>query len=395
MLSTLLIAAACTLGPAASGASAQEEPAPAKAEPTAPAASEGDDPKPEAVPVERMKSKLDGYELDQDILQRIDKGLVWLASRQRADGAWGGNPASAGKPTAHELACTSLSGLAFLAGGHTPGRGPYGKHLARAVQYVVTQAKEVRSGYLGDNNGRMYSHGFAALFLAEVVGVADDPDLRAEVRTALNKAIRLIVDTQDRNGGWWYYPNRDSGSNGADISVTICEVMALRAAMGSGLHIPVSTVNRAVDLVRGAAQPSGHFAYRVVGGRASESRHIAYPRSAAGVCMLYLLGQYSAPELKRGLKYIDRQLSGGALVQPRIPAHFYYYAVYYSVIALYQWGGEPWSRHFPKIRDDLRRRQNEDGSWPPAYGGNRDTTSTAMALIALQVPKRYLPILKR
>ena len=111
--------------------------------------------------------------------------------------------------------------------------------------------------------------------------------------------------------------------------------------------------------------------------------------------MLYLLGQYRAPELKRGLKYIDRQLSNNVLSQPRIPAHFYYYAVYYSTIALYQWGGDPWTRHFPMIRNGLRGRQSADGGWPSAYGGSKDTTSTAMALIALQVPKRYLPILKR
>lgn len=406
LLIAALVALACALGPAASTSPAQERPLDDPGVPVGgpalpaagAAATDGEDKgqeKDEAVPMERLTSKLDGLELNQETLDAIDKGLLWLASRQRSDGAWGGEPSTPSKPTAHELACTALGGLAFLAGGHVPGRGPYGTHLKRATQYVVKQAKEVRSGYLGDNNGRMYSHGFAALFLAEVVGVADDPELRAEVRGALNKSIRLIVDTQDSNGGWWYYPNRDSGANGADISVTICEVMALRAAMGSGLHIPVSTVNRAVDLVRGAAQPSGSFAYRVVGGRASDSKHMDYPRSAAGVCMLYLLGQYRAPELKRGLKYVDRQLSNNVLSQASIPAHFYYYAAYYSVIALYQWGGDPWARHFPAIRDDLRHRQNDDGGWPPAYGGTRDTTSTAMALIALQVPKRFLPILKR
>lgn len=354
------------------------------------------DDKEDPLPEKRAASAVDGKELSKADRLCIQKGLQWLSEQQRSDGAFGAaNMSKPAAPAAHELACTGLAGLAFLAGGHLPGRGRYGQVLDRAIRYVVAQSETTHSGYLGDANGRMYSHGFAALFLAEVAGVSDDRALRKRVRTALNKAIRLMVVTQDENGGWWYHPNKDSGTNGADISVTICEVMALRAAMQAGVNIPTHTVQRATKLVRQACEENGQFVYRVIGGRNIDSSNAGFPRSAAGVCMLYLLGQYHAPELRRGLHYLDKNLTEGVLTSRLVPEHFFFYAAYYATIALYQWGGESWARHFPVIRGELLRRQRADGGWPPATHGGRDVSSTAMALIALQVPMRFLPILKR
>ena len=73
----------------------------------------------------------------------------------------------------------------------------------------------------------MYGHGFATLFLAEVYGMHPDPDLRQK----LVKAVKLIINTQNDEGGWRYQPERRE----ADISVTICQVMALRAARNAGI----------------------------------------------------------------------------------------------------------------------------------------------------------------
>ena len=50
----------------------------------------------------------------------------------------------------------------------------------------------------------MYGHVFATLFLAEVYGMAH----RADLRETLRKAIRLIVNTQNDEGGWRYQPVR-------------------------------------------------------------------------------------------------------------------------------------------------------------------------------------------
>ena len=71
----------------------------------------------------------------------------------------------------------------------------------------------------------MYCHGMATLALAKLWGMTGDE----EVKQVLKKAVDLIVKTQNHEGGWRYEPS----PTGADISVTIMQVMALRGAKNS------------------------------------------------------------------------------------------------------------------------------------------------------------------
>src|SRR6188508_926930 len=63
--------------------------------------------------------------------EAIDKGLEYLASHQNEDGSFGNNP------NRGNIAYTSVSGLAFMAGGHQPGRGKYGAHVRKALDNVM------------------------------------------------------------------------------------------------------------------------------------------------------------------------------------------------------------------------------------------------------------------
>ena len=98
----------------------------------------------------------------------IDQGLQWLASRQNNDGSFG-----LGAQRGNAAIC-GLCGMAFMSGGSTPGRGPYGKQVAGAVDYLLAIAKP--DGFICEatatTQGPMYSHGFATLFLAECYGMS-------------------------------------------------------------------------------------------------------------------------------------------------------------------------------------------------------------------------------
>ena len=154
----------------------------------------------------------------------IDRGLAYLVTRQQEDGSLstGGYGRNA--------AVVALSGMAWLASGSTPERGPYGQQVSRATDYLLDHTTD--SGFItvedAESHGPMYGHGFATLFLAEVYGMSPRDDLRDK----LQKAIELIVRTQNAEGGWRYQPRKED----ADISVTICQVMALRAAAKCGAH---------------------------------------------------------------------------------------------------------------------------------------------------------------
>jgi hypothetical protein len=60
---------------------------------------------------------------------------------------------------------------------------------------------------------------------------------------------------------------------------------------------------------------------------------------------------------------------------------------------MYLAGGERWKNWWPAIREELIAKQNADGTWTDQQIG--DAYGTAMALIVLQMPKRYLPIFQR
>ena len=56
-------------------------------------------------------------------------------------------------------------------------------------------------------------------------------------------------------------------------------------------------------------------------------------------------------------------------------------------------GGESWARWWPAVREELLQEQQPDGLWDDNAVGKPYATS--MALIILQMPKRYLPIFQK
>ena len=356
VLALLALAAA---GPPAPG----QEPAPAKGK--------GADPGPGVFREARLGDVPEGTAemMTPETDQAIERGLRWLASQQNADGSFGNG--------GYHVAVTSLGGLAMMASGSSPGRGPYGPHIDRALLYVMNNTAP--SGFIceggGLANSPMYGHGFGTLFLAEAYGMTHRP----EIREKLEKAVRLIVDTQNRDGGWRYQPVKAD----ADLSVTICQINALRAARNAGLYVPRETVERCIKYVKRSQNPDGGFKYMIQGGPSG------FPRSAAGVVALYSAAVYDAKEVDSGISYLKRLMPEIKLGQ-RSP--HYFYGHYYAAQAMWIRGGEDWAMWYPAIRDELVHRQIDKGSWVDGFGNEY---GTAMALIVLQMPNSYLPIFQR
>lgn len=309
--------------------------------------------------------------LMEPALPAIEKGLKFLASQQVADGAF------ATRDLGRNAAVGGLCGLAFLSSGSTPGRGPYGDELTKVIDFLLANTAD--SGFVHvaqkGSHGPMYGHGFATLFLAEVYGMSPREDLRKK----LSKAIELLVSTQNEEGGWRYQPVRDD----ADLSVTICQVMALRAARNAGIHVPNETIDRCIDYVKRCQNADGGFRYML------SSPGSRFPRSAAGVVALYSAGIYDGPEIERGLQYLDAFRPPSRA--PGADQHFSY-AHYYAVQAMWHAGGEPWQQWYPAIRDLLLTKQMSNGSWRDTVGPQY---ATAMACIILQMPNNAVPIFQR
>ncbi len=298
----------------------------------------------------------------------VDAGLHWLSTQQAEDGSYG----SLSHYGPH-VGITGLVGLAMMADGHMPGRGRYGQVVDKCLSFVLRHSSE--SGLLAaeTSHGPMYGHGFATLFLAEVYGMTS----RTEVRETLRRAVRLIVNTQNDEGGWRYQPVRSD----ADISVTICQVMALRAAKNVGIYIDKSVIDKAIDYVKNAQNPDGGFRYMLSSGGS------AFARSAAGIAALQYAGIYKGEEIERGLQYLSRFKPP----KERTVGH-YFYGHYYAAQAMFLAGNVYWTDWWPAVRGELVERQSPEGFWRGQAG---QEYGTAMALIILQMPNRLLPIFQK
>lgn len=315
-------------------------------------------------------------EMSPELDRAVARGLAALARTQNADGSWGE------MQFGRTVAVTALACIAFMADGNLPGRGAYADNVSKGLDYILANVSENGLIATPSANSPMYGHGFATLFLGEVYGMTGPgDDGRAQrVHSALSRAVRLIEQCQNDEGGWRYNPVPFD----ADVSVTICQIMGLRSARNAGLDVPKATIDKAVEYVRACQNPDGGFRYQSMSGPS------AWPRSAAGIASLQYAGIYSDRAIDSGLAYLfSNAMPGRADTQ----AIHYFYGHYYAVQACFLAGGRSWSRWWPAIRRELMQAQREDGRWSDSSAG--DDYGTAMAIIVLQMPKRYLPIFQK
>ncbi len=156
----------------------------------------------------------------------VQRGLDFLAARQHDDGSYGADIYRG------HVAVTAFVSRAMMASGSKPGEGPYGERLSKSLAYLLGRGQE--NGLISSKDANepapMYGHAFALMFLAECQKAAPT-ELTAE-KTA--RAVKLIVNAQNKEGGWRYLPTPDD----ADLSVTVTQLMALAAARDAGVMCP-------------------------------------------------------------------------------------------------------------------------------------------------------------
>jgi squalene cyclase len=320
--------------------------------------------------VSAVRAQEKRVEMDDATKKATAKALEWLKDRQNTDGSFSDGA------YAHNTAITAYAMLAFMSQGHLPNQGQYGPEVAKAARFLVASQRE-NDGYLvGARGGNMYCHAMATLALAELYGQTGDDALKVPVE----KATALIVKSQSPNGGWRYEPQ----PTGADISVTIMQVMALRAGKNAGMHVPDATLKKALQYVKSCYRPqNGGFTYMPNSGAPG------FARTAAGLCVLFLSGEYEAKQIPEGVKYLKDHFNS--------PIHFYY-GHYYAAHAMHQVGGKEWEDWYGRLVQYFvtSGSQSADGSWTATRSREVGPVyQTSIAVIALSVPAHYLPIFQR
>ena len=314
-------------------------------------------------------------ELTEATSLAIDKGLAYLLSVQNKDGSWDTD----GKGT-RAISTTSLALMAFMAKAQFPGLGPHGKELDRGMKWLLTAAEASSDGYLGTS---MYEHGLATLALSEIWGMSPDPDDDDAIQVALEKAVEVILRSQNRGGGWRYQPQADSGQ---DTSCTMTVFHALASARQAGVFVPEATITKATKYFQYAhTGPSGGFTYMgEAGGRRRGELHVSSALTAGGSYCAQLAGERDSEMVKASLRYLKKEGGGG---------RYYYYAHYYAIHTMVQAGDDYYADWYPKIRDELIAKQLTTGGW--AKAGGPAAHQTPMAIIVLATPHRYIPIYQR
>lgn len=365
--------------------------------------------------------------VDAETLRAAKLATRYLMRLQQPDGSWHSDAGKkvnesyrlfeGGKNVPH-VGVTGLALLALLAGGNMPGRGPHGAAMDRGINFLMKNIQ--RSGYISAHRTRMYSHAFATLALAEIYGASR----RKRVRTALQDAIEFTVKSQNATGGWRYVPL----TNDSDMSITVCQVVALRAARNVGIKVPRQTIDRALKYVIQSAitdtnsRSIGAFWYQPF-----EQLHNrpSFALCAAGLTTLFQAGLYDDEAVRRHMKTHNIRKSPPPSIARSVAYmrdaywkeygrqgrhgnrhFFYFYGNYYAAQAMYQIGGtkpKMWSDWYRQVRGHLlgmmKTTTNKQTGLPEAYWrSNVDSTNayaTACALLILQFPLDHLPIHQR
>ena len=338
----------------------------------------------------------------------VDQGIEYLARSQNPDGSWNSGRAFGGgfgnNNGLRDPAVTALCVMSFLSSGHVPGEGRFGETIERGVRFVAAQQQ--RNGLFAAapfGMTQMYSHGICTLMVAEVVGLMPDRKQAEGLRNQLVLAVRLIRSAQsqlgEHTGGWRYTPEgRD-----ADISVSGWQVMALRAAKNVGCDVPAETVEKAVGFIKRCYDPqTGGYRYmRQMG--------VTVPCTAASILSLELCGReyHASDESLRAASFLLRR--DNTLNQAR--PHFFY-GIYYTAQAMFQIGDDSapagenknpnnyWRLYRQALHFLLLKQypQKAGGFWQSASPDDMAAGvnyCTAMAILALTVEYRYLPIYQR
>jgi hypothetical protein len=343
-------------------------------------------------------------ELSAEARSALEGGLNFLDQEQGKDGSSGGVSTKG----CVRLATTSVAGLAFLAAGNTPSKGPHHEKVRAAILYVLSQ-QEVSGLYpsyirLGahpgrDEAGRMHAHGLSVLFLAEAYGMlGEDKRLAGDVKTAIEGAIKVTLASQTRmKGGWGYGFAGFEGEPELDFdeaSTTITQIQGLRAARNAGFSVPGKSIERAVKYVKECIGEKGDCCYSL---SMADGRRTSFELTAAAVSTLNASGAYKTEKLELALGYMRRQMARKE--KPTFAAeNYYFYGNLYAAQAMFQAGGADWATWWTGAQEDLvskAKRGRGDGIFWEDPRGFGDAYATASACLILGIPFRYLPIFER
>ncbi|WP_246106076.1 prenyltransferase/squalene oxidase repeat-containing protein [Rosistilla ulvae] len=315
----------------------------------------------------------------------VKLGLEWLKRNQQRGGFWSlSGRYSDGSSTENKPAATAMALLALQGDGNTHLSGEYKDQVAGGIKWLVGHQDREGSFVTKSqvpSHQALYAQGQCMIAICELYAMSKDSWLREPAQRAVNYAVEI----QSKEGGWRYYPRRES-----DTSVTGWFLMGLKSAQMAGLEVPGSAfANIGYYLDTVAHYDGSAYSYQ------PNSAPSPAMTAEGLLCRQYLGWQEDHPALKEAVLTIDAKYP--FVLDDR---DFYYW--YYATQVLHHYGGQPWRNWNGVMREALPKAQvqsgREAGSWAPqgsrwgSTGGRLYTT--CLSLFCLEVYYRHMPLYK-
>ena len=221
--------------------------------------------------------------------------------------------------------------------------------------------------------------------LAEIDGEMRLAKSNERVRLALQKCVNKIENNQQADGSW------NLAGGWAPILGTAMASRSLFEAKQKGLDVDGEVLARVDDYTKASAKPAA-VGPGVAGGRGAGT--FAADASSAGVSLYkgaQVLEQLSRTEedRKRNAKEIAAvrgQLSSARFVRGFGSMGGEEFFSYLNISdSLHRTGGKEWQEWNPKIKTQLIRLQNEDGSWAGHHCITGRVAVTSAAILTVLV----------
>ena len=341
----------------------------------------------------------------------IDLGLKWLKDHQDENGKWDcdgfmkhdkeGPPCDGAGNAVHDVGISGLALLAFLGDGSTMKTGPYKDNVKRAVKWLRKQ-QDMNTGLFGTNASHdfLYSHAIATYAMCEAQGLSRSAVLKKNAQKGIN-----YLETHRNPYAVWRYQPRD---NDNDMSVTGWGIMAYKSAKDFKLQVNEQALKICANWMDEMTDPTnGRTGYTKRG--EPSSRHpgdhaTRFPPekgealTGVGLFCRFFLGQdpKKEPIMKLQAELLMTKLPKN-LKDGTIDHYYWYYATY----ALYQMGGEYWSRWQKELTPAVVKTQRLDGNFKGSWDANGAwgedggrVYSTAILVLTLEAYYRYTRLVR-
>ncbi len=325
----------------------------------------------------------------------IRRSLKWLATRQQADGRWSKPKAEREMRTPEgkrltrsideiDIALTALAGLALLAEGDD-----YAPQVEKAKRFLLaTKSLPGLFAVSRDPIALTYTHfetPLAAIFLAELYARAPDPVLKQRM---VEVAAYLARAQDPRTGAWGYAPDfkdhpQFTRAGWRLLATTYSCTAALNHLRDAGIEVDGDAIRRATRYLLKCVGKNGAFVYRT-----SDKGLDGTPGQSAGA--LYAL-------LRAGASVDPKILDRHRRHYRRLDAfgeHEWFFLLFTGLLMHGQSAGAADDFH-RSFRDVLLHDQQQDGHWDDADKKGGSVLATAIAAIALQLPRGKLLIASR